>query len=568
MRIVTRFSAMAGLLTLGLLSTTPIQAQFGRSLGPAPTEQPAAGDQQLAVNLFFRLFEDVDKPAEGDQPPAKPVEIAAEPTSIDPATIMPEKLAEKVTVEFTEKNLKDIVKWLQDEQGLSVLIDQQDIVGDSVSLIDSISDSLNDEPLYHLLDRLNQNDMGWYLDEDVLHITSVNHAEKRMATVPYNIGSLIDAGYEADAILETIRRGTSGSWEDEDGEGGAIILLGDVVFVRQPGKVHREVAGLMAALKQPARRTFTLDAPQHATIRAELQERVAVEIQDEPLLSAVKQIAELTEIDIRLDGRALRQRNVRDRTPVTLKLEDQKLSIVLQALVSEWGFQAIPKDGVLWITSKETAELIRKTAVYDVRDLCRNDEESMALEDALVEQTRATWDTTGDTGGSLSFAKAGVLVVFQTEAGHEEILQLLENYRTALRASKPRPRKVDDPKEVITLYYRMPTVMAEDLQTQLRLLIKTETWKNEAQPEAVGTILKVTSKAELLDSSRSNQVVEFCVLIIHQSRENHQKISELIFKVEHGDAQSYGKGGMGGMGGGMGGGGFGGGYFSVPRLER
>lgn len=560
MRNVIRNAAFAGLLTLGLHAAAPVQAQFSSTLGPAP----AKGRQPPPDNLFFRLFAFADQSAIADQEPPKPVEIADEPEAIDPATIMPKGLAAKATVEFDDKNLKDIVAWLQDEQGLSVLIDQQDIVSDGVSLIDPISESLQDEPLYLLLDRLSQNGLGWYLDENVLHITSVKLAERRMATVPYNIGALIDAGYEADDVVHAIHSGTSGLWEDDGDDGGAVILLGDVVFVRQPARVQREVAGLLAALAKPARRTFTLDEPQHAVIRAKLQEQIDVELRDEPLSAAVNEIAARAEIDIRLDGHALRQRNVRDRTPVSLTLEDQKLGVVLQALVAEWGFKSIPRDGVLWITSKEVAERTRSTAVYDVRDLCRNDEESMGLENALQQQTRSSWDKSADSGGSLSFARAGVLVVFQTEAGHEEILQLLENYRTALRASKPRQRKVDDPKEVITLYYRMPTNIANDMQSNLPQLIKPETWKNDDQADAPGTILKVASRAELMNPDRSNQVVENSVLIIRQAREVHEKISELVFKIEHGDAQNYGKGmGMGGMGG-MGGGSFGGGYFSLP----
>jgi hypothetical protein len=462
------------------------------------------------------------------QDQAKPVEIADEPRAIDPATLMPEKLAAKATVEFTEASLKDVVKWLQEEQNLGVLIDEQDIASDGVSLIEPISDRLNDEPLYLLLDRLSHYGLSWYFEDDVLHITSISKAEERQNTVPYNVGDLIDAGYDASRLLHAIQEGTTGEWEEAEGVGGAIILLGDVIFVRQPARIHREVAGLLAALRKPARRTFTLDAPQHAAIREKLQQRVSIDLQDAPLGNAVKLLTQQTGIDIRLDGRAMRERRVRERTPVSLKLSDQKLTVVLQALVAEWGFKALPEDGVLWITSPDNAQKVRLTAVYDVRDLCRDDAESNALAHAILGQTRSEWSEHEGVGGHLAFARPGILVVLQSEAGHEEVVQLLENYRTALRASKPRPRKLDDPKEILTLYYRLPTAIAEDLQRQLPILVKPETWKTETQPDAAGTIIKVASKAEFLDPGRGNQVVDHSVLIVRQMREVHKEIGDLI----------------------------------------
>src|SRR5262249_37884501 len=150
-------------------------------------------------------------------------------------------------------------------------------------------------------------------------------------------------------------------------------------------------------------------------------------------------------------------------------------SIVLQALVVNWDFTWILRDGVLWITSRKEAEALRKTAVYDVRDLCRDDRESSALQHAIVGQTQGPWATDRTQGGSLTFARSGILVVRQSEHGLSGVLQLLENYRTALRASKPRVYKETDPKEVVTVHYRLPTIMANELEGLLPALIRTET---------------------------------------------------------------------------------------------
>ncbi len=74
----------------------------------------------------------------------------------------------------------------------------------------------------------------------------------------------------------------------------------------------------------------------------------------------------------------------------------------------------------------------------------------------------------GQNGGdaTILFPRPQVMVVRQTEQRLDEILALLETYRSALRQSKPR-RHALDPNEVLTYYYRLPTVMADEMATLL-----------------------------------------------------------------------------------------------------
>ena len=59
------------------------------------------------------------------------------------------------------------------------------------------------------------------------------------------------------------------SWENAGGP-GVVSFLGDVIFIRQTDNVQREVRGLLAALREHGRRTFSLDPPQHALLRQKL----------------------------------------------------------------------------------------------------------------------------------------------------------------------------------------------------------------------------------------------------------------------------------------------------------
>ncbi|MCA9012612.1 MAG: hypothetical protein KDB01_22830, partial [Planctomycetaceae bacterium] len=257
------------------------------------------------------------------------------------------------------------------------------------------------------------------------------------------------------------------------------------------------------------------------------------------------------------------------------ELIDQKLSLVLQAALSDFKLTWLVQDGVIWIVQNSTAESATRTAIYDVRDLCRDESESEALKYALMEQTGGSWQESGSEVGALMFARPGILVVRHTEQMLDSILVLLENYRTALRASKPRKKSGPDPKEIVTYYYRLPTQMANDLELYLPKLVRTDTWKSVNTPDAPGTIQKLKSTSDLLDShgrsavsliQESGQsaghilVVDNSVLIISQMREVHEEINELLDKLKRGEKPIDPNPTDGGMGGG---GGFGGGFFDV-----
>ncbi|MCH7689386.1 MAG: PAS domain S-box protein, partial [Planctomycetes bacterium] len=121
---------------------------------------------------------------------------------------------------------------------------------------------------------------------------------------------------------------------EEDGEGGGMEWLGDVLFIRQTDQIHRQIGGLLTALRKHGRRTFTLDPPQHTILRKKLGENVSVKFLDTPLAIAVQQLVEQTGVDIRLDMPALRKKRIRDREPVSLALSDRKLSTVLHVFLS------------------------------------------------------------------------------------------------------------------------------------------------------------------------------------------------------------------------------------------
>ncbi len=525
----------------------------------------------------FAAPQDVATQQSADAPSAK-IEIADEPKSIDPATLMNPRLAEPTTIEFDGVSLKELHRWLQEEQKLSVSVDAASMKEKGILSSELVTDKLNNEPLYLILDRLKSLGIGWYEEDGDLFLTTTDATRHTMMTVSYNLGELLDAGFEAERVLECISSATGSTLIENGDEDGSVVLLGDVVFVRQTQHVQQEVRGLLAGLKNPARRTLTLDPPQHAALREKLVQKISLTLEEVPLSEAIEEIARVSGADIRLNAAELKKAGVRDRSPVSIEMVDQKLSIVLQSALSELKLTWLLQDGVIWVVEKSTAESAVRTAIYDVRDLCRDREESEALKYALMEQTGGSWQDNGGDYGVLLFARPGILIVRHTEQTLDSVLQLLENYRTALRQSKPRKQAGPDPKEVITHYYRLPTDMAQDLQLHLGELVRPETWKSENRPDAPGTIMILKSTSDLRDANGRTPVsskgtapaqepghilvVDNSVLIIRHMREVHEGIDMLLNKLTTGERPMNQRSGFGG--GGQGGqGGFGGGFFKI-----
>ena len=478
----------------------------------------------LSFGISGSLFGQEDSKAAEEPSRNVAIEISNEPKTVDPATLVSAQLAVPVTVKFDGDPLKKVFTWLQQDQSLNILVDYKALA--SVKLLDTepVYEELNDAPLYLLLNRLERMGLAWYEQDHSLVITSREEFLKHETTTPYNLGDLFDAGYPPQELLTTLKRGSGGRWSSADG--GAAVLLGDVVFIRQTDDVHREIAGLLSALRKHSRRTLTFDTPRNDVLRAALDLKVTVDFQETPLIVALQELSRQSQVSIRIDRVAILKGQVRERTPVTLKLADQKLNSVLKSILSGLGLNWYLRDEILWITSAEAAAEFSKTAVYDVRDLCLDQEESRALKLAIEHQTRAKWRGADDRTGILESPKPGVLVVRHSEPTLDEVLQLLEDYRTALKASKLRVVPLPDPQEIIMGYYRLTGPMAHDLSLRLPILISPGTWNSEGHPDGVGTILTISAESTPVDAKgNANEQV---ILVIEQTRETHRKIGKLI----------------------------------------
>lgn len=517
---------------------------------------------------------EIDDPAEAEADPAetipedvpisRTIKIAEDPRTIDPVEILPEILTKKVTADFKDWSLRELTEWLQQTLEVSVLLDVPSLSDEGISELEPVIGKSIDEPVYQLLERvLEPLEMGYYVEDEVLHLSSLTAIQEILVSETYNLTPWIELEYDPEDIVQLIINETEGPWEEIEGVGGVCQILGDVLFIRQTQKVQYEVQGLLQALLAPARQTLVLQNVDHLKYADRVQDAtVTVDFNRTPFFNVIVELSMQTGIPMYMDEQNLNDEGINIRQPINLELNDVKLKTVFQAL----DVEPLPKNGRLYVTTEVAAEEQEVTAVYDVRDLSRDINEAGALVAAIINQTSGPWEEIEGVGGTLSTPKHSVLVVRQTLKMQREVAELLNIYREALRASKPREIKKKDPNEILTHYYRMPTEMAESLSDALLELVTPESWHRN-NPDKKGTLLLVRSKPEIQidDSGEGTAVsVPHSVLIVKQTEAVQQEVAKVIYRVSEGDDSQGGAAPMGGGGfggGGFGGGGFGGGGF-------
>jgi hypothetical protein len=86
-------------------------------------------------------------------PPAVP-EILDQPRFVDPIEFLPAKLTKRVSVDLRSASLAELAEWLRTDGELTVLVQFSELEDEGISPSDPISDWLENEPIYLLLDRL------------------------------------------------------------------------------------------------------------------------------------------------------------------------------------------------------------------------------------------------------------------------------------------------------------------------------------------------------------------------------------------------------------------------------
>jgi hypothetical protein len=304
-------------------------------------------------------------------------------------------------------------------------------------------------------------------------------AEKRVPTKP--------ADDKLEAWVERITKVVPEMIEPESWEPsgeGMIRAVGEGIVVRHTEEVHHRVARLMAELLPdyvpvvdfvgpwgPWRAVLLRDhaavrlrpvttanwphqaeprpSGEEACIHEALLEKCDLEFDQLPLIDALSRLADLHQVQLYVDGRALSDAGVGTDTPVTLFVKGLSCRTALRLLLDELDLAYLIRDQVLLITSKTEAENMLTTKVYPVFDLVVRPPDLPAsrpgldftslIENIGTNIAPTTWDEVGGPGAIQPFTNSAALVISQTTEVHEEIAEYLRAMREAGAAQKHQP---------------------------------------------------------------------------------------------------------------------------------
>lgn len=549
MRTLTILAIAACLIALG---QRPLDAQFG-----GPFQSGGLGG--------FTAFP--PQPVYGARvDPNAVIAIAEEPKIIDPATLLPPELTKNVTLKFENTPLNEAIAILKEKLAIDVLLDEVALNDEGIHADSPIQARVDDEPVYLLIDRMVEElPLGWDYHDGILRMTTETAEEDTFETRGYDLSGLLDDGYDARQIWVLLDLIPHSAWELVDGIGGRRGLVGDTLFVSQTFDVHSQFAGLLVALKKPARQTFVCEPSQTESLRALLQQPITVTFDKTPLNEALATLAGQIGASITIDETALSGEGIAKDTPVSLSLAEKPLRVVLERLLDPLQLSCVIEHGQLTVTTMTSAEEKMGMAVYDVRDLTRDPREAARLLVTIQEVTNWPWRSTSGLGGDITYARPGVLVVLQTHKIHDEVLAMIEQAR-AVRSRTPSTHDRPWEHTLETRYYRMSAALADYLQRNLPTLVAPTTWRSDERPNAHGTIERLPAEPLLSsslppptkpdkngDSSKNSapeepteSPIETVILAIRQTADVHNEINALRHRAEYGDEFAPSQGSFGG----------------------
>jgi hypothetical protein len=281
---------------------------------------------------------------------------------------------------------------------------------------------------------------------------------------------------------------------------------------------------------------------------------VTVEFLDTPLHDTLAALSETIGSTIQIDEMSLSDNGIATDTPVSLSLRDKPLHVVLKTLLEPLELMCVVEHGELVVTTAAVCEELMSVALYDVRDICRNNKTSRQFLEMLQDTTSGQWEDIDGVGGSMGFARPGILLVQQTGPVHDEIFSLIEQLRTLRRQAEPASERPWE-RAIETRFHRVPVHVANFLESNLPKLIAPESWRSEERPDAPGTIERIPSapmrlgfphspppKKEKEESGKKSDQekpaethLETVVLAIRQTSDVHEEIPALLRRVENGD---------------------------------
>jgi hypothetical protein len=427
------------------------------------------------------LFADEEaKPAEKTAAPGKLVVKALADRAI------PSELLNEIDVDFPDNTLTEVMDYFSQIIQIPVRTGN-DLIDSGINPAEAKVRLQMRGPAYLVLDRLCQDGLAaqgvqldWSFEDRILRFSTREVIAERRGVRSYDVASLVGHGMPIASLVPLLPPATSGSWELDEPGTSTVNALGNRLIVRADVRQQRDVASLLAALDQAvqggASVLYSDVASETLAVSEKLSESAEANFPDNTLSEIASYFQDVHQIPIRFDQSLIDAGLNPEETKVSVAVSDRPLSTVLQVVldsVQGASLCYVPRQGMISIMTRDAANEVRTTAVYDVTAF----EKAGIVSDLISAITATTepWEMTEPGTGTLQQPLPGFLVIRQTAEVHRQIQQLINEQRDSLVELTPEEREAQAA-VVETRIYRLGAETEEDIQEVIEATIFPGTW--------------------------------------------------------------------------------------------
>ena len=331
-------------------------------------------------------------------------------------------------------------------------------------------------------------DLTWYVRDGIIVVTNIEVESNLRFATSYNVEPLLRSGMTTESLTNLLMTHTRSNWQDIDGEGGRVSLVGNVLTVWQSYQAQREVRQVLLKLAVPGELPWVDFAAERESFAEFIHQPTAANfVEDYALSDFVNTVARESGVPIVIDAVAMSDAGHTVDLPLSVPpVASVPRSAVFRLALDEHDLTVVLKHGVPTVTTSAVAGDSSSfgTAVYQVASLLKSAAERRALIDAIQASAGGYWEDIDGEGGVLTLTENGLLVVSHTAETHRSVQRLLAVWRASSSTSKAA---VSVDTEPVTKFYHMPIETAESLKTVIPEMVAPESWKSDANPNG-GTI--------------------------------------------------------------------------------
>ncbi|MEX0702834.1 MAG: hypothetical protein WD069_12130 [Planctomycetales bacterium] len=496
------------------------------------------------------------------RPPADPQPAAeAREAAVEDRQAVRDKLQKKVTVKFND-TLGEALAELAEQAGVAWRIDRAALEKEGIAIDAPLDGNLGTVTVETALEILLPPwGLTWYIDGEVLHITTEVGAVDVFVTRTYDVRRLLRAmqsrpangeiavdelvptgvadpvnnGIEgfgcvsgwlmqhaignqalpdlfffkptnSEWLIDAIKNVTDAQWYVVEGVGGSITAYGSALVVRQTPRGHDEVAALLAAL------TDVTTAEAGANPRLVRPPTYPAQ-EDEAVRQALERRVDVAWKEKPLDAALtdlFKDSGIRHRIEVVVLEEegiarDAPVELVQRNIRRRTSLDlALEPLGLVCIVrhgfAVVTTQLRAADAMYSVVYDVRDlliDENYNPLIDLIENETPGPWYE--NLSGSIDWLPPGLLVIQHVDENHAEIIRILAELRAkGAVGAKDKP----DPDEVVTRLHQAPAFADPgEVAGAIREFVAPESWEGAeaGKLRTVGNVLVVRHKRKIQD---------------------------------------------------------------------